>query len=297
MKFDPKSLDVDSRDPSPWIALYLDQSIPIPEETKAALLKGMSSSSRQFLLPIIRPLAWTALVLLQIFKILVPNRFHSSRILHYLIYLGLKYFVSPEANYLILRHFHLGSEILQFIRDNTLVSGDFSLEPLKPLRLEDVKDDLFLKHDLNLYNFIIRLNQKLRTGECRLKKVEKPNFIGITDRPIQFETLPNRWTNILDVESAIEIYTPMYQAFLTDNDFWRAANSLQLDETIGIYVSRILGDSQYLWLINNKHPLIPLSTLRAGHRLTIHGIASESLHGLLSKLKASVEQGNAGEVR
>jgi hypothetical protein len=89
----------------------------------------------------------------------------------------------------------------------------------------------------------------------------------------------------------------MYQAFLTDNDFWLAANSLQLDETIGIYVSRILGDSQYLWLINNKHPLIPLSTLRAGHRLTIHGIASESLHGLLSKLKASVEQGNAGEVR
>ena len=72
---------------------------------------------------------------------------------------------------------------------------------------------------------------------------------------------------------------------MTDNDFWRAANSLQLDETIGIYAATILGAPEKLALVNNKHPLVPLSTLRAGHRLVLHGLASEILHTLLVREK------------
>ncbi len=45
--------------------------------------------------------------------------------------------------------------------------------------------------------------------------------------------------------SAIELFTPLYQLMLTDNDFWRAANSLQLDETIGIYAATILAAPEH----------------------------------------------------
>jgi len=63
---------------------------------------------------------------------------------------------------MILRHFTLGSEILQFIRDN--VPGvDVKLNPLRPYNLEAVKDDLFLIHDINIYNFIINLNKELQS--------------------------------------------------------------------------------------------------------------------------------------
>ena len=72
---------------------------------------------------------------------------------------------------------------------------------------------------------------------------------------------------------------------LTDNDFWRAANSLQLDETIGIYVARVLASPEHLILVNNKHPLVPLSTLRAGSRLVIHGLSTEMLHSLLKRFR------------
>jgi hypothetical protein len=39
----------DERDPSPWLALYLDQSTPLPDAVKAAWLRDCSSSSRQYL--------------------------------------------------------------------------------------------------------------------------------------------------------------------------------------------------------------------------------------------------------
>src|SRR5690606_37461881 len=92
--------------------------------------------------------------------------------------------------------------------------------------------------------------------------------------------------NFIDLQSAIELFTPVYQLLLTDNDFWRAANSLQLDETIGIYAAQILQAPQHLMLVNNKHPLVPLSTLRAGHRLVLHGLSSEMLHASLMQMKA-----------
>ena len=43
--------------------------------------------------------------------------------------------------------------------------------------------------------------------------------------------------------------------------------------------------ASYLGLVNNKHPLIPLSTLQAGYRLLLHGLAAECLHATLVQLK------------
>jgi hypothetical protein len=66
-----------------------------------------------------------------------------------------------------------------------------------------------------------------------------------TEGPFQIDQriLPAGRLNFLDLESAIEIYTPMYQLFLTDSDFLRARNSLQLDEPVAIYTSRLIGDA------------------------------------------------------
>ncbi|MEK3883632.1 hypothetical protein [Paenibacillus sp. PL2-23] len=279
----------DKNDPNPFLAIFLDTSIPFDEEAKAMYLRDCSSKTRQFLLPLLRPLARLAIILLQIYKSIVPNALTSSKALHRVLYWGMKTFVSPSANHMILRHFYLGSEVLQFIRDN--VPGvDVAMNPLKPVNLEPVKDDLFLIHDLNLYNFIINLNRELRDKGLEVKKQERLDFGAITSTRIPIEPLPNRWTNFLDLTSAIEIFTPVYQLFLTDNDFWRATNSLQLDETVGLLASKIIGSNDRLALINNKHPMVPLTTLRAGFRLVLHGLATEQLHALLIELKHKQEQ-------
>ncbi len=271
-------------DPDPWLALYLDRSIQMDDDAKAALLTSMRSFSRAFVLPVARPLSRLAIIFIHALNYFIPRRFTSSRILHRLICWGLKNFVSPEANFLILRHFHIGSEILAFIAAN-IPGAEVQTDPIRPRTLEDVKDHIFLRHDLNLYNFVIRLNTKLRDNDISIRPPDALNFDCITDGPFDIETFPNRRTNFIDVQTAIEIYTPVYQLFLSENDFWRAANSLQLDETIGLYVARILNAPEYIGLVNNKHPMVPLSTMGAGFRLMLHGLAAESLHAILREYK------------
>ena len=255
------SLTWDRADPDPWLALYLDTSIPLADRAKRALLTTQQSRSRQLLLPLIRPIARLAIICIQFFKVFVPDRFTSSTVLHRLLAWSLKTWVTPEANYLILRHFHLGSQVLAFIADN--VDGvDIPLRPLEPAGLDAVRDHLFLQHDLNLYNFVIELNRQLRARHAKIEAPATLDFSAIRE-PAAFEEFPKRWHNVIDLQTALEVFTPLYQLFLKDNEFWRASTSLQLDETVAIYVSTLLGDRSGLALVNNGHPLVPLTTLRA----------------------------------
>jgi hypothetical protein len=93
--------------------------------------------------------------------------------------------------------------------------------------------------------------------------VAEPDFTMVTEPTLRLEDMPRGPFNKLDLQSAIEVYTPVYQLLLTDHDFWRASNSLQLDETLAIYCAKILATPEHLVMLNNKHPLVPLSTLRA----------------------------------
>lgn len=272
----------DERDPSPWLALYLDQSTPLPDPVKGAWLRDCSSSSRQYMLPFLRPLARLSIILIQILKVLLPKRWAHSKLLHKVLAFSMKTFVSPEANWLIMRHFHLGSQILAFVAANAPVR--VSTSPIEPSSIDDIRDELFLKHDLNLFNFVIRLNQALRTAGQELAPVAAPDFSMIKEPALRMEDMPHGRWNRLDLQSAIEVYTPVYQLLLTDNDFWRASNSLQLDETVAIYCAKILSSPEHLVMLNNKHPLVPMSTLRAGHRLVLHGLSTEMLHCLLARM-------------
>lgn len=282
---DPFTAPHDPRDPNPWLALYLDQSMPLDEEAKRAWLADSSSRSRQFVLPFLRPLARTLIVLIQVLKVLTPRKLAFSRTLHRLLAWGMENFISPEANWLILRHFHLGSQVLEFIGRNSGV--EVPGNPLRPSAIADVREDMFLVHDLNLYNFVTRLNQQLRAAGRELGHVPEPDLSMIRRPPLELADMPRRRRNFLDLQSAIEIFTPVYALLLTDADFWRATNSLQLDETIGLYAATILDARDHLILLNNRHPLVPMSTLRAGFRLTLHGLSTEMLHALLMRQKAA----------
>ena len=205
--------------------------------------------------------------------------------LHRSIAFGMRHFLTPDANRLILRHFHLGAQILRFISDNATPGFHPELAPMRPRRIADVADNLFLDHDLNIFNFLIELNREMERRGARLERVANVDFSAILD-DVELEPLPAGRLNVIDLQTAIEIYTPAYAMLLSDRDFWRASNSLQLDETIGLYAARLTGEEKHLAMINNRHPLVPFSTLRAGFRLMLHGLSTEILHGFLRELKA-----------
>lgn len=281
-EFDIKNHD--TRDPNPWLAMYLDSSIPINNQTKQALMRDNNSRSTRYLLPFIKLWSKISMFFIHILKFFVPKLFNSSKALHRILAWGLKNFVSPDANLLIFRHFHAGSEILEFIAKN-VPGTQVKTSPLKPYNFKDVRDDLFLNHDLNLYNFVIKLNSELREKGQTIEKQSTLNLEMVSEDQFDHIQFPNRWTNILDLRSAIELFTPFYQLFLTANDFVRASNSLQLDETIAIYTTQILGTPGHLGLVNNKHPMVPTSTYTAAYRLVLHGLATETLHEILVNIK------------
>jgi len=287
MRSDMRTFDLaqfNPKDPDPWLALYLDQSLPIDESAKQALLVGNRSISRRWLFPISRPLIFVFFIVVKILRGLSPQRPNMNMALHRLIHWGLKNFASPEANMLILRHFTLATELLAFIKAN---AGPVTIDswPLRPTKLADLRDNVFLQHDLNIYNFIIQLNASLRAQGRDLAPVDKPDFSMISDEPIVLEPLPDGPLNVIDVQTAVEAYTPLYALFLPREDFVRAANSLQLDEVVAVYIAKILGTDYHLAFMENGHPLVPLSTLQAGYRLMMHGLDVEGLHGWLRVLK------------
>jgi len=274
----------DDRDPNPWLAMYLDSSIPINDKTKISLMRDNNSKSKRYLLPFITVISKVIMFFIHVFKFFFPNLINSSKILHRILAWGLKHFVSADANLLIFRHFHVGSEIMQFISKN-IQNIEIGTSPLKPYDFQAIKDDLFLKHDLNLYNFVIRLNSQLREKNIGIKGKTSLDLSMITEDQFNHIDFPDRWTNVLDLRSAIELFTPFYQLFLTSNDFIRASNSLQLDETIAIYTSQILNAPAHMGLINNKHPMVPETTYNAAYRLVLHGLAAETLHRILVNMK------------
>lgn len=265
-------------DPDPWVALTLDRSTYFYPPAKAALLRGNATKSRQFLLPVLRPIMRLGIALVQLLRLLVPSRLTSSKVLHRLIVWGMRNFLSPDANYLIFRHFHIGSQMLKFLADN---AGGIVVQshPLKPRRLEDFLDNTYVQHDLNIFNFIIQVNAL--GGTFTPTPLEKIDFSAIEDVDQLLPELPRRQRNFVDLQSAIEIYTPLFGLFLSDKDFWRSSNSLQLDETIALYAARLFGDQGLIGLVNNKHPCVPLSTLEAGFRLMLHGLDAENLYGYI----------------
>lgn len=280
----------DPTNPDPWLALALDQSLPMDPEAKAALLRGAASWSRRWMLNVIRPFVFVFFVLVKILRGLSPRFPKLDRALHRTIRWGLTLMGSPEANFLILRHFHVGTELLAFIKAN---AGKVEVETvaLRPRTLQDLEDNVFLQHDLNVFNFIIQLNMSLRAQNRDLAPIERPDFSMITDGPFGIERTRPSWHNFADVQTAVEVYTPLYALMLPRADFIRASNSLQLDEPVAIYISKILGTDYHLAFIKNGHPMVPLSTLEAGFRLMMHGLDCEALHAWLRLLKRRQAQG------
>lgn len=287
-RFDMQALD--TADPDMWLTLYLDRSIPIDDNAKAAILASHQRFSRRRLLGVVRPLSKVVLGLAAVFRGLVPTRLNAPKTLHRLLAGALRRWVAPEANYLILRHFHIGSEILQFIKDNVPV--EIETTPLRPRRVEDLADLMFMEHDLNLYRVVGQLHAWLRRRGESLRPAGPLDFSAITDGAFEIAPPPARWRNAIDLQTAVEAYTPTYQIFLRDEDFWRASTSLQLDETIAVTIAHLIGDDRHVALCRNGHPLLPLPTLGAGWRLMLHGLAAEQLHYRLRLLKRAADVSN-----
>ena len=62
-------------------------------------------------------------------------------------------------------------------------------------------DDVFLQHDLNLFNFVIRLNRALREQDLELAPVDELDFAASPTAGCRSSRMPDRWTNFIDLQT------------------------------------------------------------------------------------------------
>ena len=91
---------------------------------------------------------------------------------------------------------------LGFIKAN---AGPVTVDswPLRPTTLADLRDNVFLQHDLNIYNFVIQLNASLRAQGRDLALAERPDFSMISSGDFALAPLPRGRLNFVDVQTAI----------------------------------------------------------------------------------------------
>jgi hypothetical protein len=269
----------DRTDPNHWDALYLDRAIPMDDQAKAYMVKDLRSWTRNYLLLPIKLFANLSLALIMTVKRLLPFQFRHYGVMHRSASFFLKYFVSPEACYLIIRHIGLGSNIVNFLIDN---GPDRSIPKadLYPRTVDDLAQNAFLEHDLILYNFVLDYAQAEQENPQWRDQLGALDYSSI--QPVEVEMdFGRRGLRILDLESAIELFKIFYALCLTSDEFERAVLSLEFDENFGCYISKVMNDYRWNHLISNRHPLAPESPFGAARRLLLHGITTEYLHRYL----------------
>lgn len=270
------------RDPNTWDILYLDEAIPIEPIAKAYTIKDLKNWTRNYLLIPIKVIANILLAIIMTVKRLLPWQFNAYGLMHRSAAFFLDNFVSPEACYLIVRHIGLGSNIVNFLIDN---GPDPTIEKSQqyPRTVKDLADNVFLEHDLILYNFVYDYHQAQAKNPDWLQKIRERGLnyesIKLVEVEIDFER--RKWLRILDLESAIELFKVFYSLCLTSDEFARAVLSLQFDENFGLYISKVTGDYDWNHLISNRHPLSPNSCFAAAKNLMLHGVVTEYLHQYL----------------
>lgn len=277
---EPDGIDLSSYDPDPWLLLLGERSCPIDAEVKRALADNHRSGSRRFLYPWVRALALGLILLFGGLRLLLPwRRLRSYAALHRLIVWSLRLFARPTASWIILRHFHIGSQILAFLADN-LAPGRLSRPGQAPRALADLLPMAFMEHDLQLYRFIEELN---RCSDTAAITARPPALLdcGALRPPELAPPVARRWHQFLDLQSAVELIVPLYVIFLPLDETRRASQSLQLDETVADYAARLLGAQDRLIWVHNKMPWVPLSLFGTAGRLLMHGVGAELMHGFL----------------
>ena len=283
----------DRSNPNAWEALYLDQAIPLDMTAKAYMIKDLQSWSRNYLLIPIKIIANISLAIIMTIKRILPFQFSAYKLMHHSAAFFLKHFASPEACYLIVRHICLGSNIVNFLIDNS-ADRQIPKSTLYPQTVNDLAENAFLEHDLILFNFVLDYNEAQQKNPNWLQDVHAQglNYESIQPVNIDVDVSKRGWFQILDLESAIELFKIFYALCLTSEEFARAVLSLQFDENFGCYVSAIAQDYNWNHVIANRHPLAPNSPFNAARDLFLHGIITEALHRYLELRKA----GNLQEI-
>tara|TARA_B110000003_G_scaffold189510_1_gene188299 strand:+ start:3357 stop:4277 length:921 start_codon:yes stop_codon:yes gene_type:complete len=266
-------------------ALVGDDSLPLDATAKEYWVKDLQNPLRIIILPTLRIILTMTLHITYYVKRLLPIQWKAHGFLQWQICFFMKYFVRPEANVLILRHFQAESNLLNFVIDN---SGKKDVEPvlIYPKMIRDLMVQTFVHHDQGVLMTMRDLEQPDRSNW----PIEKGDLAWKNWNPIRVDYSVNRkkWTQFLDFETAHELFKTSFCFWLTSKEYEAAINSFQFDHSVGLLIDDIVGAANFADIAYNRFPMIIVGPTGLSYRFLMHGFFVEHVHAHLENMRAEI---------
>lgn len=262
-------------DPNMWEAIYADPSIPLDRALVRQIIDDQRRPSRRWLYPIARIISRVLVAIISVLKRILPFRWMPLRTMDFLCIWYLRRFVSVGAVQLLLRHFVVETNLVNFILRNTK-SG---MEPvtLRPDTLAELGNAAVVEHDINVYDVLIALDGVDLTPDGPL------DFSDLDIPPLDAEPHRRRITR-LDIQTALCWMNIPFSISLTLEEYRRAVHSMRFDDSFLEILAVVTGDGKFrdwklagmsLWMDSNVD--VPRMVYR-------HALICEYAHAQLVKL-------------
>ena len=261
--------------PSMWDAVYVDPTIPLDRALIRLIVDDQRRLSRRWVYPIARVFSRVVVALVTMLKRLLPFRWMPLGLMDVLCVWFLRRFVHPDAVELLIRHFVVETNLVNFVLRNTAAT----LEPvtLRPTSLAGLGDHAVVEHDINVYDVLIALDgvPLVPAGPLDFSQLDVP--------PLDPERGRFRMLR-LDIQTALCLMNIPFSIALTLDEYRRAVHSMRFDDAFLELLVRISGDDTFRRWQTGVLSLRMDSTVDVPLTVYTHAILCEYAHAHLATL-------------
>ena len=257
-----------------WTQILTDPTVPIDRSTLRMVVDDQRTWTRRWLYPVVRPVSVALVALIRLVKALAPFSAHST--MDRLCVWFLHRFVSPTAGTLLIRHFLVETNLLNFLLRNAGAPG---VVGLRPTTLRQLGDRAVIEHDRNVYDVLVSL------GIGGVHRPGRPDFSMLVVEPIDAAAGARRWLN-LDIQTALCLMNIPFAFCLTRDEYAAAVHSLRLDDSILALLADLTGDATFLrWRTGTGATSVRLdSSVDVPRAVYEHAVVCELAHGHLLRM-------------
>ena len=226
--------------PSLWEVMAADPAITMDRATLRLVISDQRRRSRALVYPWLRVLSRAAVTVITGVRRACPVRFSAHATMDRLCLWFLRRFVSPTAVSLLIRHFIVETNLLNFCAVNAGLPGRAEVG-LRPVTLSALGNRAVIEHDLNVYRVLLALGQAGGTA----RPVGGLDF-GMLEVPaVDPEPGTRRLLN-LDIQTALCLMNFPFAFCLSPAEYRRAVHSLRLDASLLGVIAALTGDDTFL---------------------------------------------------
>jgi hypothetical protein len=271
---------------SPWEVMAVDPAVPMDRATLRLVIRDQQRASRALIYPWLRVVSRAAVTLIVIGRRICPVRFSAHATMDRMCLWFLRRFVSPDAVALLIRHFVVETNLLNFCVANAAVPG-FAQVGLRPVTLSDLGNRAVIEHDLNVYRVLAALGC---AGVPGGEDGASLDFSMLEVPGVDPEPRTRRVLN-LDIQTALCLMNIPFAACLTPSEYRRAVHSLRLDASLLTVLAAVTGDGTFLGWRTALPPVRLDSNVDVPAMVYEHAVVCEYAHARLCQLRDAAASG------